>query len=72
MKKSKDGNKGRIPNKAIKQVYDSIKENGFYLTFHYFAYDSIVDNMSAFDIQKWRAFDKYAREHDIPEQPLEI
>lgn len=62
-----DGSKGRIPNWAIKRVKDGVKKYGFDLAFHYFAYDSIVDDMPPGDIQLWRAFSKYGRDHNIPE-----
>ena len=42
-------------------------DSDFYLAFHWFAYDSIVENMDPRDVQIWRAFDQFAREHNIPE-----
>lgn len=67
-----DGSKGRIPNWAIKWVNEDVKKYGFYLAFHYFAYDYIFPGLTQEDIQHWRAFDKYAKEHNIPEIPLEV
>lgn len=62
-----DGSRGRIPNWATKRVEEDVKKHGFNLAFHYFAYDSIVDDMPPADIQLWRAFSKYGRDHNIPE-----
>lgn len=62
-----DGSKGRIPRWAIEWVEEGVRRYGFDLAFHYFAYDSIVEDMPPSDIQLWRAFSKYGRDHNIPE-----
>lgn len=60
-----NGSRGRIPNWAINEVANDVNKYGFHAAFHYFAYNNIVENMDKESTQLWRAFDKYAREHNI-------
>ena len=66
-----DPTRGRIPNWCKERVEEDVKKYGFYLAFHYFMYDCDTSNPDGHDIQHWRAFDRYAKLHNIPEIPLE-
>jgi len=58
---NKDGEKGRIPNWVKKRVEEDIKAYGLHLAFHYFIYGCYTTNLQSWEIQMWRAFDRYAR-----------
>jgi hypothetical protein len=66
----KKGERGRIPSRIKKRVEEDIKKYGFYMAWHYFAYDCDFGNLSAWEIQTWRAFDQYERTHKIKDEPL--
>lgn len=68
----KKGERGRIPNRVKKRVEEDIEKYGFYLAFHYFIYDCDTTNLKDWEVQMWRAFDKYEREHIIKEKPLVV
>lgn len=70
MKEYKKGERGRIPNRIKLRVAEDIKKHGFYLAWHYFAYDCDFGNLTDYDIQTWRAFDQYERTHRITDKPL--
>ena len=70
MKEYKRGERGRIPNRIKAYVEKSIKEHGFYMAWHYFAYDCDFGNLTDWEIQTWRAFDQYERKNKIKEKPL--
>ena len=70
MKEYKKGERGRIPNRIKKSVEEDIKKYGFYMAWHYFAYDCDFENLTDWEIQTWRAFDQYERNHKIKEKPL--
>ena len=70
MKEYKKGQRGRIPSRIKKSVEEDIKKYGFYMAWHYFAYDCDFDNLTDWEIQTWRAFDQYERNHKIKEKPL--
>jgi hypothetical protein len=55
------GERGRIPNWAKKQVEEDIKKYGLGLAFHYFIYDCDTTNLKDWEIQMWRAFDRWQR-----------
>lgn len=67
----KNGQFGRIPNWAKERVEKEVEKYGFYLAFHYFMYDCDTTNLQKWEIQYWRAFDRYAKLHNIPEEPLD-
>lgn len=69
MEKKTDPSRGRIPKWAIQRVEEEVGKYGFYLAFHYFMYDY---GGLYYEIQLWRAFDRYARIHNIKEIPLEV
>lgn len=69
MYSEKDPSRGRIPKWAIQRVEEEVAQHGFYLAFHYFIYDY---GGSDWEIQLWRAFDRYAMIHNIKEIPLEV
>lgn len=60
------GELGRIPNWAKKAVEENVAKYGFYMAFHYFIYDCDTTNLEKWEIQLWRAFDRYQRLHKIP------
>ena len=70
MEAYRKGERGRIPNWAKKRAAEEIDKYGLDLAFHYFIYDCDTSNLKDWEIQLWRAFDKYQREHNIPEQPF--
>ena len=70
MKEYKRGERGRIPTRIKKHVEENIKKYGFYMAWHYFAYDCDFGNLTDWEIQTWRAFDQYERVHKIKEKPL--
>ena len=70
MRKYKRGERGRIPTRIKAYVEKSINEHGFYMAWHYFAYDCDFGNLTDWEIQTWRAFDQYERHNKIKEKPL--
>jgi hypothetical protein len=70
MKEYKRGERGRIPTRIKQHVEEDIKKYGFYMAWHYFAYDCDFGNLTDWEIQTWRAFDQYERKHKIKEKPL--
>ena len=70
MKEYKKGERGRIPARIKKHVEENIEKYGFYMAWHYFAYDCDFGNLTDWEIQTWRAFDQYERNHIIKEKPL--
>ena len=66
----KNGQFGRIPNWAKEWVEKEVEKYGFYLAFHYFYYNCGYE-LANWEIQYWRAFDRYAKLHNIPEVPLD-
>ena len=70
MKEYRKGALGRIPTRIKKYVEENIKKYGFYMAWHYFAYDCDFGNLTDWEIQTWRAFDQYERKNKITEKPL--
>lgn len=70
MKEHKKGERGRIPIRIKESVKADIEKYGFYMAWHYFAYDCDFGNLTDWEIQTWRAFDQYERCHKIKEKPL--
>jgi hypothetical protein len=69
-KEYRKGERGRIPTRIKEQVKAEINKYGFYMAWHYFAYDCDFGNLTDWEIQTWRAFDQYQRAHEIKEKPL--
>lgn len=55
----KKGERGRIPNWAKKRVKEEVEKYGLALAFHYFIYDCDTTDLKDWEIQLWRAFDRY-------------
>lgn len=70
VKEYKRGERGRIPNRIKKSVQEDIEKYGFYMAWHYFAYNCDFGNLTDWEIQTWRAFDQYQRSREIKEKPL--
>ena len=70
MKECRRGERGRIPTRIKKHVEENIKKYGFYMAWHYFAYDCDFSNLTDWEIQTWLAFDQYERKNKITEKPL--
>jgi len=66
----KKGERGRIPTRIKAAVEKEIEKYGFYMAWHYFAYDCDFGNLTSWEIQTWRAFDQYERTNKIKEKPL--
>ena len=57
----KKGERGRIPNWAKTRAKEEIEKYGLDLAFHYFIYDCDTTDLKDWEIQLWRAFDRYQR-----------
>jgi hypothetical protein len=66
----KKGERGRIPTRIKERVKADIEKYGFYMAWHYFAYDCDFGNLTDWEIQTWRAFDQYEIKNKITEKPL--
>lgn len=57
----KKGERGRIPNWAKKRVEEEVEKYSLDLAFYYFIYDCDTTDLKDWEIQLWRAFDRYQR-----------